>query len=101
MGVTKQLITPGDGTNYAKAGDTITMEYTGYLQDTSAPDGKGKKCVFDLNWHSILRKLSHEISQIRFLYWPWRLYPRDWHRRGHQRQVEIDTILAIFHSIPV
>jgi len=43
MGVTKQLITPGNGVDKAKAGDTITMEYTGNLQDTSASDGKGKQ----------------------------------------------------------
>ena len=43
MGVTKKVISPGDGTTFAKAGDQITMEYTGYLQDTSAADGKGKQ----------------------------------------------------------
>ena len=43
MGVSKQILTPGDGTTKAKAGDTITMEYTGFLQDTSAANGKGKQ----------------------------------------------------------
>lgn len=43
MGVQKQIITPGDGVTKAKSGDTITMEYTGYLQDTSAPNSKGKQ----------------------------------------------------------
>lgn len=33
MGVTKQLIKAGDGQTKAKAGDTITMEYTGKLEN--------------------------------------------------------------------
>jgi FKBP-type peptidyl-prolyl cis-trans isomerase len=45
MGVTKQMISPGDGQTRAQKGDTITMEYTGNLQDTSAPNGKGKQYV--------------------------------------------------------
>lgn len=43
MGVTKKMISPGNGTDKAQAGDTITMEYTGNLQDVNAPDGKGKQ----------------------------------------------------------
>jgi FK506-binding protein 1 len=45
MGVTKQMISPGDGQTKAKAGDTITMEYTGNLEDKSAANGKGKQYV--------------------------------------------------------
>jgi len=43
MGVTKQMITPGNGTDKAKAGDTITMEYTGNLYDANAANHKGKQ----------------------------------------------------------
>ncbi|EMC91195.1 hypothetical protein BAUCODRAFT_39348 [Baudoinia panamericana UAMH 10762] len=43
MGVTKKLISPGDGVTKPKAGDTITMEYTGTLFDQNAPDNKGKQ----------------------------------------------------------
>lgn len=43
MGVTKQVIAPGNGVDKPKNGDTITMEYTGNLYDPSAPDGKGTK----------------------------------------------------------
>ena len=43
MGVTKKLISPGNGVDKPKAGDKITMEYTGNLYDQSAPDGKGKQ----------------------------------------------------------
>ncbi|EME80149.1 Peptidylprolyl isomerase [Pseudocercospora fijiensis CIRAD86] len=40
MGVTKQLISPGDGATKAKAGDNITMEYTGVLQNADGSRGK-------------------------------------------------------------
>ncbi|KAK3053052.1 hypothetical protein LTR09_005678 [Extremus antarcticus] len=43
MGVTKEQISPGDGTTKAKKGDTITMEYTGNLFDSNAPNKKGKQ----------------------------------------------------------
>ena len=33
----------GDGKTYAKAGDNITMEYTGTLYDENAPNKKGKQ----------------------------------------------------------
>jgi FK506-binding protein 1 len=46
MGVTKSNTTVGDGATKAKKGDTITMEYTGWLQDTSKDDHKGKQSVF-------------------------------------------------------
>ena len=45
MGVTKQLISPGNGTDKPKAGDTITMEYTGNLYDQNAANHKGKQYV--------------------------------------------------------
>ncbi|KAK5173452.1 uncharacterized protein LTR77_002133 [Saxophila tyrrhenica] len=43
MGVTKQMITPGNGVDKAKKGDQITMEYTGNLYDESAPNKKGNQ----------------------------------------------------------
>ena len=43
MGVTKQLISPGNGVDKPKSGDTITMEYTGNLYDENAPNKKGKQ----------------------------------------------------------
>ncbi|KAJ2516118.1 Fork head 1 [Coemansia sp. RSA 2049] len=33
MGVVKEITKKGDETNYPKAGDTITMHYTGKLED--------------------------------------------------------------------
>jgi len=49
MGVTKQLISPGNGTDKPKKGDTITMEYTGNLYDANAENHKGKQYV--QAWH--------------------------------------------------
>ncbi|KAK3712578.1 Fork head 1 [Vermiconidia calcicola] len=43
MGVTKKQISPGNGQDKPKAGDNITMEYTGVLEDKSKSDGKGKQ----------------------------------------------------------
>jgi hypothetical protein len=43
MGVTKKLISPGNGQDKPKKGDNITMEYTGNLYDQNATDGKGKQ----------------------------------------------------------
>lgn len=43
MGVTKTLISPGNGQDKPKNGDNITMEYTGNLYDPNAKDGKGKQ----------------------------------------------------------
>lgn len=45
MGVTKQLISPGTSTDKPKAGDEITMEYTGNLYDANAPNNKGTQYV--------------------------------------------------------
>lgn len=42
MGVTKTTLVEGTGPQ-AQAGQTITMEYTGWLKDTSAAENKGKK----------------------------------------------------------
>lgn len=43
MGVTKQTLTPGNGVDRPRAGDDVTIEYTGYLFDAAAPGTKGKK----------------------------------------------------------
>ena len=33
MGVTKETISAGDGTNFPKKGDTVTMHYVGTLEN--------------------------------------------------------------------
>lgn len=44
MGVTKTTHTEGSGVVPNK-GDKVTIEYTGWLKDTSKPDNKGKQYV--------------------------------------------------------
>ncbi|KAK4939974.1 hypothetical protein LTR10_019826 [Elasticomyces elasticus] len=41
----KRVNTPGNGTDYPKRGDTVTMDYTGWLYDPAkaANDYKGKQ----------------------------------------------------------
>ncbi|KAB2580300.1 hypothetical protein BFW01_g3141 [Lasiodiplodia theobromae] len=43
MTVTKHTLAPGNGVDRPRAGDDVTIEYTGYLFDANAPDTKGKK----------------------------------------------------------
>jgi FK506-binding protein 1 len=40
MGVTKTVLAEGNGA-VPKVGDTVTIEYTGFLKDESKPDNKG------------------------------------------------------------
>lgn len=40
MGVTKTTISEGNGPSPVK-GQTVTMEYTGWVKDASKPDNKG------------------------------------------------------------
>lgn len=47
MGVTKQIISPGNGVDKAKEGDTITMEYTGNLYDPNKENHKGDQYALD------------------------------------------------------
>jgi FKBP-type peptidyl-prolyl cis-trans isomerase len=42
MGVTKTIIRKGDGASPQK-GDKVTIEYTGWIKDTTKPDNKGSQ----------------------------------------------------------
>ncbi|CZR64943.1 probable peptidylprolyl isomerase (FK506-binding protein homolog) [Phialocephala subalpina] len=42
MAVTKTVLKEGNGPS-PRNGDNVTIEYTGYLKDTSKPDNKGDK----------------------------------------------------------
>lgn len=46
MGVTKQILSQGNGSDKPKAGDNVSMVYTGWLEDTSKPANKGLQYVF-------------------------------------------------------
>jgi FK506-binding protein 1 len=43
MGVEKKIIKEGNGIDFPKANDLVTMEYTGYLFDEAAGGFKGQK----------------------------------------------------------
>ena len=43
MGVQKQVLQQGNGTDKPKKGDNISMEYTGWLHEPSANEQKGKQ----------------------------------------------------------
>ncbi|EIE92120.1 hypothetical protein G6F46_009854 [Rhizopus delemar] len=43
MGVTVETIQPGDGKNFPKKGDTVTMHYTGTLQNGSVFDSSVRR----------------------------------------------------------
>jgi FKBP-type peptidyl-prolyl cis-trans isomerase len=45
MAVTKTILKEGNG-SVPNVDDTVTMEYTGYLKDTSKPDNKGAQYVW-------------------------------------------------------
>jgi FK506-binding protein 1 len=42
MGVVKKTMQAGNGATPVK-GQTVTIEYTGWLKDTSKPDNKGEE----------------------------------------------------------
>jgi FK506-binding protein 1 len=42
-GVSKTVLKQGDGTEFPKKGDEVSMEYTGWIYDPSKPDKKGAK----------------------------------------------------------
>merc|ERR1711974_484359 len=43
MSLKKDLVSEGDGKTYPKAGDTVTMEYTGWVFDESKEKNRGKQ----------------------------------------------------------
>ena len=45
MGVSRTVIQAGNGHDLPKKGDMVTIEYTGNLEDPSAPNGKGTQYV--------------------------------------------------------
>ncbi|KAF2180512.1 peptidyl-prolyl cis-trans isomerase [Zopfia rhizophila CBS 207.26] len=43
MGVEKQVLKAGDGVNFPKKNDDVSMEYTGWLYDPKCENKKGQK----------------------------------------------------------
>lgn len=60
MGVQKQTLSPGNGVDFPKKNDTVTMEYTGWLYDPSKPDNKGSQYVL---WLLRLHPFNLELEE--------------------------------------
>jgi FKBP-type peptidyl-prolyl cis-trans isomerase len=45
MGVTKEVIAAGDGQNYPRPGDQVTMHYTGYLENGTKYANKTRRAI--------------------------------------------------------
>lgn len=58
MGVSKQTLSAGNGVDFPKKNDTVTMEYTGWLYDPSKPDNKGSQYVLQ-------PQLGHQFNILR------------------------------------
>ena len=64
MGVQRKVVRNGNGLDYPKKGDNVTMEYTGNLYDKAA--GEAKDYRGDQYVQSITR-LSFDIRLIRVI----------------------------------
>ena len=61
MGVTKETISPGNGTDRPVKGDEVTIQYTGNLFDESkgqAAHYRGKQCVYSIYHFLCLNSLE-------------------------------------------
>lgn len=58
MGVTKTVISPGNGQQFPQKGDQISMHYTGCLYDENAPNKMGKQYVLPLPFSPLFKSLS-------------------------------------------
>jgi len=62
MSLEKAVISEGDGKTYPRTGDTITMEYTGYLFDSSKPNNRGSQFDSTQNRGSFKTKIG--VGQV-------------------------------------
>ena len=65
--VTVEIFTAGDGINYPKPGQTVTIHYIGYLVDGSQWDSsrdRGKPFKFKLAAEQVVQGLDEGVSQL-------------------------------------
>eukprot|EP00521_Asterionellopsis_glacialis_P004439 CAMPEP_0195268958 /NCGR_PEP_ID=MMETSP0706-20130129/13474_1 /TAXON_ID=33640 /ORGANISM="Asterionellopsis glacialis, Strain CCMP134" /LENGTH=108 /DNA_ID=CAMNT_0040323957 /DNA_START=64 /DNA_END=390 /DNA_ORIENTATION=- len=67
MGVTKTTTAPGDGVNFPKKGDKLTMHYTGTLDDGSEFDSSHKRhrpFSFTIGIGQVIRGWDEGVAQM-------------------------------------
>jgi len=67
MGVDKQTIKPGDGTNFPKKGDQLSMHYTGTLTDGSKFDSsrdRGSPFKFKIGVGQVIKGWDEGVIQM-------------------------------------
>ena len=65
--VTVEIFTAGDGINYPKKQQTVTVHYTGYLADGSQFDSsrdRGKPFKFKLGAEQVIPGLDEGVAQL-------------------------------------
>ncbi|WP_411129857.1 FKBP-type peptidyl-prolyl cis-trans isomerase [Streptomyces sp. x-19] len=67
MGVTREVITAGDGKNFPKAGDSITMHYTGTLENGQKFDSsrdRNEPFVCDIGVGQLIKGWDEGVPQM-------------------------------------
>ncbi|XP_052232094.1 uncharacterized protein LOC127845305 [Dreissena polymorpha] len=67
MGVTREVIKPGDGTNYPKKGSKLSMHYTGTLTNGKKFDSsrdRGKPFEFTIGVGQVIKGWDEGVMQM-------------------------------------
>ncbi|OMJ18848.1 Peptidyl-prolyl cis-trans isomerase FKBP1A [Smittium culicis] len=67
MGVTVDIISPGDGSNFPKAGDKLSMHYTGTFEDGNKFDSsrdRGSPFVFTIGDDQVIKGWEEGVVKM-------------------------------------